>query len=333
MEGSSETTFENPAYEPDDDDPYDDRFNETTPFIQQTSTPHSGEHIGMQTMHHETSGLPEKSSAETSFGPTIRDTAWVAAKDLFPNMSSSELEVSYDTKGKLQVKMFGAGKKLYRIITTDRGTGREIINRSLPKEIKAALGKSKYETLQQITSEKRKELKEREKTVQSEIYKENLDILEKKMEDTQEELKEKKNEDLPDHVKINKLKGKIRVLEGDITKARKKLKDSILDGKDETALREEIGAYEEVEDEALRQQEKTNKTNNLKLIKERKTDIIWQKNHDFDEYLQIPDSDTEAKEAKAKILFMLDERLKQLDVEEKKLKKNFLNNKLFQTRK
>ena len=137
------TSFDNPAFEDPyadpygDDDSYDDRVNETTPLIQQTSTPHSGiENIGMQTTHYEASGLPEKSYAETSFGPTITNTAWEAAKDLFPNMSSSELEVSYDTKGKLQVKMWGAGKKLYSLMTKDKSTGRETINKNLSKEIK-----------------------------------------------------------------------------------------------------------------------------------------------------------------------------------------------------
>jgi len=72
--GETTTSFENPAYDPYDD-PYDDRFDETTPFIQQTSTPYSGEHIEMQTMHREESGLPETSTAETSYGPTIRNTA------------------------------------------------------------------------------------------------------------------------------------------------------------------------------------------------------------------------------------------------------------------
>jgi len=120
---SAETTFENPAYEPDD--PYDDvRFDETTPFIAATSTPYSygGENIQMQTMHQETSGLPEKSFVETAFiGPKTSQAAWVAAKDLFPNMSSSELEVSYDTKGKLQVKMFGAKKKTVQTYVNRQG--------------------------------------------------------------------------------------------------------------------------------------------------------------------------------------------------------------------
>jgi len=110
-EGGGNTTFENPAYDPYDD-PYDDdddnRGDETAPFIPQTSTPysHGGENIEMQTTHHETSGLPQKSYVETSFGAQkTSEAAWVAAKNLFPNMSSSELEVSYDTKGRLQVNM------------------------------------------------------------------------------------------------------------------------------------------------------------------------------------------------------------------------------------
>ena len=167
MAEGGDTTFENPAYDPypwDDDDDYDDRGNETAPFLPKTSsTPHGGEEYEMQTMRREKSGEPDKSYVETSFGvPKTSEQAWVTAKNLFPNMSSSELEVSYNTKGRLQVKMFGAGKKLYNLTTTEKGTGREQINKSLPKEIKAALGPSKYEKLQQKTNERRKEIKEKE---------------------------------------------------------------------------------------------------------------------------------------------------------------------------
>ena len=275
MAEGGDTTFENPAYDPYDND-YD-RFDETTPFIAVTSTPYSGgENIEMQTMHHEASGLPQKSYVETSFGgPKTSEEAWVAAKDLFPNMSSSELEVSYNTKGKLQVKMFGAGKKLYSLFTTDRRTGIATINKGLPKEIKAAHGQSKFQRVQQMTSEKRKELKEKETfALQSKIDKKNLDAIEKKLEDTQKELEEEENADIQDVEKINNLQGKIRVLEGDRTKAKGQLKASILAEKDETTLREEIGALEEIEDEGFRQQEKTNKTDYLKSIKEKKTALI-----------------------------------------------------------
>ena len=58
-------------------------------------------------------GRPDTSYVETSFGAqTSSERAWVTAKDLFPKMSSSELEVSYNTKGRLQVKVFGAARKL-----------------------------------------------------------------------------------------------------------------------------------------------------------------------------------------------------------------------------
>ena len=103
MAEGGDTSFENPAYDPFGAPYDDDRLDETTPFIQQTSTPYSGgQNIEMQTMQHEVSGLPEKSSAETSFGggQKTSEAAWVATKDLFPNMSSSELEVTYGSKSK-----------------------------------------------------------------------------------------------------------------------------------------------------------------------------------------------------------------------------------------
>jgi len=189
--------FDNPGYVPPDetfDFGDDDRPDETAPLIIpfSTSTPgaEGGENIEMRTRLHETSGLPEKSFVETSFsGQKTRDAAWDAAKELFPNMSSSELEVSYDTKGKLQVKMFGSGKKLYRLMSTDRSTKEPVINKSLPKEIKTALGQSKYEKVQQITSAKRKELK------QSEDMAQQREKNKKDMEEAAEALK-KANENL-----------------------------------------------------------------------------------------------------------------------------------------
>ena len=85
----------------------------------------------MKTMQHEKGGLPDTSYVETSFGaPTSSERTGIAAKDLFPKMSSSELEVSYNTKGRLQVKMCGAGKKFYNLTTTEKSTGREQINES-----------------------------------------------------------------------------------------------------------------------------------------------------------------------------------------------------------
>jgi len=152
------TSFENPAFDPDDwrsdDDDDDDESgaggDETTPFMPNSASTPGGEEIPMQTMQHEKSGLPEKSYVETPFtgAQSLSEQAWVAAKDLFLNMSSSELEVSYSSKGKLQVKMFGASKKTYDLMTKDKSTGRDRINPNLLKEIKTALGTSKYERVQ-----------------------------------------------------------------------------------------------------------------------------------------------------------------------------------------
>jgi len=110
----------------------------------------------MKTRTHEKSGLP--SYAETSFtgAQSLNEQAWLATKELFPKMSSSEIEVSYSKKG----KMFGAGKKTYDLFTQDRSTGIHRINPNLSKEIKTALGDSKYEVVQRPIYEKRKELRE-----------------------------------------------------------------------------------------------------------------------------------------------------------------------------
>ena len=142
------TSFENPAYDPDglgdDDDDEGGDANEMTPFLPgESSTPYGQqEKIPMQAMQREKSGLPATAYAETCFtgAQTLSEQAWVAAKGLYPNMSSSELEVSYSSKGKHQVKMFRAGKKTYDLFTKNRRMGRDQINQNLSKEIKAALG-------------------------------------------------------------------------------------------------------------------------------------------------------------------------------------------------
>ena len=288
-EGS--TSFENPAFEDPygDDDDDDDQFNETTPFIRQTSTPHSGAHIEIQTIHHEASGLPEKSFTETSFGPTIRNTAWEAAKDLFPNMSSSELEVSYDTKGKLQVKMFGAGKKLYRIMTTDRGTKQESINKSLPNEIRKALGRPKYEIVEEIRKEIQKELRRKDLALQTERNKERFDAIMTEKENLEEELKREKNLDHPDKSKIKKLQARVNTLDSERIKAKKDLDDSYLAEKDEETLAEELAEAEENEQEVSRV------ADDLRMLRKHKENLIWRRNQELDYFLHEPNFDTKLK--------------------------------------
>ena len=69
--------------------------------------------------------------------------------------------------------MFGAGKKTYNLLTTDRGTGREQINKSLPKELQNALRESKYK-MQREDFKKQMD----EKTQEIEKENENLKALE-----------------------------------------------------------------------------------------------------------------------------------------------------------
>ena len=193
-------SFENPTFETSawDNDDYGD---ETTPFIPNgASKPAFGqyqtrvqEEIEMKTMQQ--AGGPDTSYVETSFGAqTSSERAWLATKDLFPKMSSSELEVSYNAKGRLQVKMFGAGKKPYNLMTTEKGTGREQINKSLPKEIKNALGVTKYE-------------------MQREDFKKMMDEKTQEIEKENENLKVLEESDEPPQSEIDKSRAKIRVLQ------------------------------------------------------------------------------------------------------------------------
>ena len=90
--------------------------------------------------------------------------------------------------------MFGAGKKTYNLMTTERSTDREQINISLPKEIQNALGETKYE----IRREDCKKMMD-EKIQEIKKENENLKALEESYDPSQSE--------------ISKSKAKIRVLQ------------------------------------------------------------------------------------------------------------------------
>ena len=102
----------------DDDDDNEQEVNTTRPFYPgSASTPyHGGEQHEMQTMQNEQSRLPDTSYNETPLlgGKTqsVKERAWRALKGVFPKSSSTSLEASYSIKGRLQVKMTGAGKKI-----------------------------------------------------------------------------------------------------------------------------------------------------------------------------------------------------------------------------
>ena len=108
---------------------------------------------------HEQSGLHDASYEETPLlgdAQAINQISWDALTCKFPNASSIKLETSYSKTGRLQVKMYGFGKKSYPLFTRDSNTKQERLNPSLTKEIKDALGKS----AEQIIAEDRDSIRE-----------------------------------------------------------------------------------------------------------------------------------------------------------------------------
>ena len=314
-------SFENPAYDPyddpyDDDDDDDDAFDETHPFIQQTSTPHSlpSENIEMQTMQHESSGLPEKSYVETIGVQKTSERAWVSAKHLFPEMSASDLEVSYNPNGRLQVKMFGPNKKLYPLITTERGTGREGINKSLPKEIQKALGPSKYEKLQKITSDKRREL---ELAAQREENKKQMEEKTEALEKARKDLKDLQKADVASPRDIEKAKAKVRTSEAEKAKAQSKYFKSVGAEKNKHSIEEDISVLEDLQEEDLLQEEQSFTSESLKAIRKRKEAIDWRKKIELDKVLDR-DADPETRELAQNKLSELEKSYQQIVSDEKR---------------
>ena len=131
------TYFENPAYGDnagDDDDqeinrdgPHgdDQEFDSTWSFGPgAASTP--GEQYEMQTMMHEQSGLHDASYEETPLlgAQSEQARSWDALTRLFPRASATDLETSYSSTGRLQIKD-ALGKSAEQIIAEDRDSIRE----------------------------------------------------------------------------------------------------------------------------------------------------------------------------------------------------------------
>ena len=138
-----ENEEENPLLEHEEEK--DDDDDTTHPFQPGgSSTP--GEEIPLTTMNREKEKDPY--TDETSFiegNPlsrvlTSNAKAWESLTREFPDANAIELEAAYSKTGKLQVKMFGQGKKAYPLFTKDKNTGEQRLNPILPKEIKSALG-------------------------------------------------------------------------------------------------------------------------------------------------------------------------------------------------
>ena len=136
----------------DDDDEQEVNINQPDA----ESTRNDDEHFEMQTFQHEQSGLPETSYEETSFfgsAQSSKERAWGVLTGLFPKSSSISLDASYSEKGRLQVKMAGAGKKLYDLFTTKRSTGEQQLNPKLTQEIRRELGPMAQEVIERDNEE------------------------------------------------------------------------------------------------------------------------------------------------------------------------------------
>jgi len=190
--------------------------------------------------------------------------------------------VSYSKKGKLQVKMFGAGKKQYSLFTTDRATRQESINKSLPNEIKKALGESKAKIVEKMKKEEQKKLKQEELAARSEEIKNRFDSIMNERERIKEKLDREKNSDQPDERKIKKLQGRWNTLELERLKTKKTLDDSILDQKDVEALAEELAEDEENEEEV------TKDADQLRTLRKHKENLIWRRDQELDYFLHDP---------------------------------------------
>ena len=145
MENEKDPLLEHEEKDDDDDDDDDDTTHPFQPDVHSTPGP-SGEEIPMTTMNREKekgSGIAETSFIEGSTHSRVLELdkkAWETITREFPDAKATELEATYSKTGKLQVKMFGQGKRAYPLFTKDKDTGGQRLNPILPRQIKSALG-------------------------------------------------------------------------------------------------------------------------------------------------------------------------------------------------
>ena len=159
---------ENPLLEHEEknDDDDDDTTHPFQPDVHSTPGP-SGEEIPMTTINREKekgSGIAETSFIEGSTHSRVLELdkkAWDSLTGIFPEVKATELEATYGKTGKLQVKMFGQGKRGYPLFTKDKDTGGQRLNPILPRQIKSALGPER----EILIVQKEKEIEELQKSI------------------------------------------------------------------------------------------------------------------------------------------------------------------------
>ena len=183
----NETPWEDHGIDHDDDDEEEEEVGTTRPFQPgAASTPYqpqgaaSGPYHGDESHEMTDSGPEESGISDTT--PLLtqdqRKRAWNATTSFYPDASATDLEAFYDPKTKrLMVKMAGAGKKSYLLLTKEGGKGPLRENPKFTVEIKNALGKPAKEKMveeKQVireTDQKLKEAKQEEKLLNETIAK------------------------------------------------------------------------------------------------------------------------------------------------------------------
>ena len=130
----------------DDDDDEEEEVNTAQPFTPGAgSTPYQPQGATAGPYHggeeHELSEFGDEQSAisDTTFllAPEQRERAWNATTTFYPDASATDLEAFYDPKTKrLMVKMAGAGKKAYLLLTKEGKQGHLRENPKVTVEIK-----------------------------------------------------------------------------------------------------------------------------------------------------------------------------------------------------
>ena len=282
-EGEDPFSYKDPVLDNNLDNDDDQEVDTTRPFQPgAASTPYyRGEQYEMQTMMHEQSGLPDASYEETPLLGDSQAASWDALTRHFLEASATNLETSYSKNGRLQVKMYGFGKKSYPLFTRDTNKGRERLNPSLPKEIKNSLGKS----AEKIIAEDRASLMEqRQRLAEAEKQQRQADALaEERGKQTQEiqnlgqqiertqaridVLQEEHGSNIESETELNRLKLLKKNYKNDLEKKKKELDALEKQAKDKEKLQAKVNREKkklyEMERERNTIEERLNSTKRL----------------------------------------------------------------------
>ena len=186
-EGGYDPTTEKDPFRPKEGDDDDDNFDWDVPVDIDPDDPDDSETGGASTPYpegeeHEMSSLPQEQSGMVAPG----ETAWNALTYLFPDASATELEVFMDpTTHRLKIKMTGAGKKAYFLLTEDKSTKQQKLNPQLTKEIRKALGESAEEQLMTLQEQRDRNAAEIQVRLQE---RKQLDVQVQELKETRQEM-------------------------------------------------------------------------------------------------------------------------------------------------